>query len=90
MFANQNMDEETLFELPSFRKHLSEMGIALIWFAPMLEQQWDVKTGVQQSFDNTLRALAEVSGYDEIRAIPISERCFLKEGSSKSVSSSIF
>ena len=42
------------------------MGIALIWFAPMLEQQWDVKTGVQQSFDNTLRALAEVSGYDEI------------------------
>lgn len=71
MFANQNMDEETLFELPSFRKHLSEMGIALIWFAPMLEQQWDVKTGVQQSFDNTLRALAEVSGYDEIATSPL-------------------
>ena len=71
MFANQNMNEETLFEMQSFRRHLSDMGVALIWIAPMLEQQWDVKSGVQKSFDRMLEELANVSGYDEIATAPL-------------------
>lgn len=71
MVGQQNMSEETLFELPSFRQKMEQLGIALIWIAPELDQRWDVSTGVQKVFDMVLSDLADVSGYDELKRIPI-------------------
>lgn len=71
IFAMQNMNEETLFEMPSFRKHLQDMGVAMIWFAPGFGQEWDVRQGVQKAFDKTLKDLASVSGYEEIATAPL-------------------
>lgn len=66
-----NMTEETLFEMPRFRKALSTMGIGLIWITPGWNQPWDVTTGSQQAFDRMMNDLADVSGYSELKQIPV-------------------
>ncbi|MCD7815207.1 MAG: hypothetical protein LUH12_00430, partial [Bacteroides sp.] len=71
MVGQQNMSEETLFELSSFRQSMEELGIALLWIAPELSQSWDVSTGIQSVFDEALNELAEVSGYTELAHAPI-------------------
>lgn len=71
MVGQQNMSEETLFELPAFRREMEKLGVALIWIAPELDQQWDVRTGVQQVFDAMLADLADESGYEELKRVPI-------------------
>jgi hypothetical protein len=65
------MCEETLFEHPSFRKTLSEIGFAIIWIAPGIDYQWDVRNGCQDVFDRMLADFADVSGYEEIKYAPI-------------------
>ena len=71
MWSQQNMTEETLFEMPSFRDSLAEMGVGLIWIAPGIDQQWDVRKGTQKVFDQMVNDLAEVSGYTELREVPL-------------------
>jgi len=71
IFAFQNMNEETIFEMESFRDRLADMDVAMVWIAPGFGQEWDVKTGVQQAFDKALADLAEVSGYSEIATAPL-------------------
>lgn len=69
--GQQNMSEETLFHSPVFREAMAQLGMALVWIAPELDQRWDVSKGVQQAFDAMLADLAEVSGYSELTSIPI-------------------
>ena len=57
MWSQQNMTEETLFEMPSFRDSLAEMGVGLIWIAPGIDQQWDVRKGTQKVFDQMMNDL---------------------------------
>lgn len=71
MWSQQNMTEETLFEMPSFRDSLSEMGVGLIWIAPGIDQQWDVRKGLQKVFDQMMKDLADVSGYAELDEVPV-------------------
>ena len=71
MVGTHNMTEETLFENPLFRKHMSEAGIGLIWITPGWDQQWDVKSGSQEAFDKMLEDLASVSGYSELKDAPV-------------------
>lgn len=71
MVGQQNMSEEALFGLPAFRREMEKLDVALIWIAPELNQQWDVRTGVQQVFDKMLSDLADVSGYEELKHVPI-------------------
>lgn len=71
MFSQQNMTEETLFEMEAFRVALEKIGVALVWIVPRLDQQWDVDTGVQRAFDVLMGELAEVSGYGELAHVPV-------------------
>ena len=71
MWSQQNMTEEMLFDMPSFRDSLAEMGVGLIWIAPGIDQQWDVCKGTQKVFDQIMNDLAEVSGYTELREVPL-------------------
>ena len=71
MWSQQNMTEEMLFDMPSFRDSLAEMGVGLIWIAPGIDQQWDVRKGTQKVFDQMMNDLAEVSGYTELREVPL-------------------
>lgn len=71
LWSQQNMTEETLFEMPSFRDSLSEMNVGLIWVAPGIDQQWDVRKGLQKVFGQMMNDLAEVSGYTELCEVPV-------------------
>ena len=62
MFAFQNMNEETLFEMDSWRTNMANMKVALIWIAPGFGQEWDISTGCQKAFDKALSDLAAISG----------------------------
>lgn len=71
MFAFQNMTEEALFLSPSFREKMAHDKVALLWIAPGFGQEWDVSTGVQESFDRLIDDLAWKSGHDELRKVPL-------------------
>ena len=67
-----NMIEEGIFEHPDFRKSMSELGFAVVWVTPILNdsQSWE-GAQVQQSFDQMMNDLADVSGYGELKYAPI-------------------
>lgn len=71
MVGKHNMSEETLFEMPRFRKALAEMGIGLIWISPGIEPKWDVSKGTQKVFERMMKELAQVSGYTELEHVPV-------------------
>lgn len=71
MFAFQNMNEETLFKMDSFRERMARAGVALVWIVPGCGQEWDVSTGVQENFNRMLSALATESGHPEIADAPL-------------------
>lgn len=71
MLGQHNMSEEILFEMPRFREALSRMGIGLVWITPGIDQQWDVEKGTQQIFNRMMNDLAEVSGYSELKHLPV-------------------
>lgn len=71
MFAQQNMTEETLYKMPSFRKRMADMGVALLWVAPAFTNTWDPQSGCQKIFDEMLTAIAYQSGHTEIGKAPI-------------------
>lgn len=71
VFGQHNMCEETIFEHPTFRKTMSELGFAIVWVTPGFEQKWDVTNGCQKYFDTMINDLAEISGYLELKYAPI-------------------
>lgn len=71
VFGQHNMCEEPIFEHPVFRKMMAELGFAIVWITPGIDQQWDVKTGCQQAFDTMMEDFAEVSGYSELKYTPV-------------------
>lgn len=71
VFSQQNMCEEPIFNNAKFRKTLADLGFGIVWFAPGLNQQWNVETGCQKTFDEAFNDLAKVSGYTELRRVPV-------------------
>jgi len=71
VFGQHNMCEETIFEHPAFRKTMSELGFAIVWMTPGIDQQWDISKGCQKHFDAMMYNLAEISGYSELKDAPI-------------------
>jgi len=71
VFGQHNMCEEPIFDHPVFRKAMAELGFAIVWMTPGIDQQWDVKTGCQQAFDTMMEDLADVSGYSELKYAPV-------------------
>lgn len=71
MFAFQNMNEETLFSSPRFRRQMAAEGVGLLWIAPGFGQEWDVTQGVQDVFNGLLDSLAVVSGHTEVAEVPL-------------------
>ena len=71
MFAQQNMTEETLFKMESFKRKLTEMDVALLWVAPWFSQKWDPMTSCQSTFDDMMTAIAYQSGHMEIAKAPV-------------------
>lgn len=71
LVGQHNMNEETLFEMPRFRAALAEMQVGMVWISPGIDYPWDVAKGIQPLFDRALDSLAAVSGYDELKQLPL-------------------
>lgn len=71
MFAFQNMNEETLFKMESFRERMADSDVALLWIAPGFGQEWDVNQGIQEPFDNLIKSLSKKSGHAELSSVPL-------------------
>ena len=55
VLAQQNMTEERIFKMDTFRKEMKRLGIALIWVAPAFSQNWDPQTGCQSIFEDMMK-----------------------------------
>ena len=71
LIAPQNMEEVAIFEDPSFRKTLAELGFAEIWITPPGSIHFRFDQGAAESLDKPLKALADASGYQEIEFAPL-------------------
>lgn len=69
--ASHNMLEQRILEHPVMRETLAELGFAEVWAVPSLEATFDFNAGAGAHFDRVVDALAEASGYDELRFAPI-------------------
>lgn len=71
IIGQHNMCEEPIFEHATFRRTMGELGFAVLWISPGINQQWDLKDGCQKVLNEAIGALAETSGYDELKHVPI-------------------
>ncbi|HZL11145.1 MAG TPA: hypothetical protein VFC65_14220 [Prolixibacteraceae bacterium] len=74
LIGQHNMTEELIFEHPKFREEMSELGIAEVWITPGFNMVFDFNKSVGEQFESIMNALAEESGYSELKfapAIPI-------------------
>lgn len=69
--GQHNMEEEPILEHPTFRAALIELGFAAIWISPPLDLWFDGASGSGAQFDAMLTALADESGYNELKHAPV-------------------
>lgn len=69
--GQNNMQEEQIFEHPTFRKTLAELDFGVIWSTPPLDLFFRFDRGAGESFDEMLRLLADESGYGELPLVPV-------------------
>jgi len=71
VFANHNMIEQGILEHPLMRKTLAKLGFAEVWAVPYFDATFDFNRGAGDHFDKAMAALADESGYEELRHAPI-------------------
>ncbi|GAB3740758.1 hypothetical protein GCM10028816_48390 [Spirosoma lituiforme] len=74
--GQHNMLEEGIFEHPDFRKTMSQLGFAIVWVTPMINQTFDwnptaTTKGAGVEFQDMMKRLADVSGYSELAIAPV-------------------
>src|SRR4051812_48369438 len=67
VLANHNMIEQGILEHPTMRRALSELGFAEIWVVPGRDIKFDFNAGAPEEFNRIVGALADESGYSELR-----------------------
>ncbi|MBS0030528.1 hypothetical protein ACTJJ0_26500 [Chitinophaga sp. 22321] len=71
VWGQHNMTEGTVLEHPAFRKTMAELGIGEIWVTPAITQMFDFTKNAPADFEVMMNRLAEVSGYTELKTIPV-------------------
>ena len=71
VFANHNMIEQGILEHPSMRETLARLGFAEVWTVPYFDATFDFNKGAGERFDRLMTALANKSGYEELRHAPV-------------------
>lgn len=69
--ANHNMIEQGILEHATMRKTLAERGIAEVWVVPYLDIPFDFNKGAGEHFERIVNALADESGYSELKFAPV-------------------
>jgi hypothetical protein len=72
VIADQNMEEEQLFQEPEFRKTLTDLGFAEIWIVPAMgSNSFRFDQGEDEILERLLKTLADQSGYGELEFAPL-------------------
>lgn len=71
VFAQNNMEEFSILTSDVFRKEMADLGIAEIWVSPGLDLQFRFNENAGTYFNEMMKRLAELSGYDELKYIPV-------------------
>lgn len=71
VLGQHNMLEEPLFESPVFREAMAKLGAAIVWVTPPLGGQEKFEAADAAHFEAMCKALAEVSGYEELVGVPV-------------------
>lgn len=71
IIGQHNMSEENIFEHPRFREAMAELGIAEVWVTPAIDMVFDLNKDAGEKFEAMLNALAEESGYTELKYAPV-------------------
>lgn len=70
IFAQQNMEEQSILENPKFRKEMGKLGIAEVWVSPGYDLVFDFSKGSGDLFSEIMSNLSMVSGYQELSFVP--------------------
>ncbi|MDP4208678.1 MAG: hypothetical protein Q8928_07690 [Bacteroidota bacterium] len=71
VLAQHNMEEISILENPIFRKGLAELGFAEVWCAPSFDHLFHFNEGAGDIFNALMDDLANSSGYNELKYVPI-------------------
>jgi len=72
VIADQNMEEEQIFQDPAFRKTLAELGFAEVWIAPAMGPiSFRFDQGEGDRLERLMKTLADRSGYAELEFAPL-------------------
>jgi hypothetical protein len=71
MLAQQNMTEERIFKMESFRKKMQRLGVALVWVAPAFTQNWDPQTNCQSIFEEMMKNIGFQCDHPEVGTVPV-------------------
>jgi len=69
--GQHNMEEEPILQSPQFRQTLSELGFAEIWVSPAFDLFFRFDRGAEGKFNEMMKRLAAVSGYNELEFVPV-------------------
>ncbi|GAA3990204.1 hypothetical protein [Mucilaginibacter dorajii] len=70
IFAQNNMEEQSILENPGFRMEMGKLGIAEVWVSPAYDLLFHFDQGAGETFNSIMIELAKVSGYSELAYIP--------------------
>ena len=70
VFAQNNMEEQSILENTNFRAKMAKLGIAEVWVSPSFDHLFNFEQGAGEVFTDMINELAEVSGYKELADAP--------------------
>lgn len=71
IFAQNNMEEQSILEDPEFRREMGKLGVAEIWVSPAFNLKFLFNEGAGDQFNAMVNDLADLSGYDELKTAPV-------------------
>ncbi len=70
IFAQNNMEEQSILEDTRFREAISRMDIAEVWVSPAYDGLFRFDQGAGETFNGIMNDIADVSGYSELKYAP--------------------
>jgi hypothetical protein len=70
IFAQNNMEEQSILENKNFRKEMGKLGFAEVWVSPAYDLLFHFDQGSGETFNNIMNELVRVSGYSELGYVP--------------------
>lgn len=71
VFAQNNMEEFSILTSSIFREKMAELDIAVVWVSPAFDLLFRFNENAGTYFNEMMETLAAISGYDELRYLPV-------------------